>query len=291
MNAGSSFLVAPIDPSSTKATSPMRLASSFFNAVKTQGLRHALERVARHIKGGKPTNYASFAFPPDGDVKGNIRSQYDFEGDLVDIFTGNQGESVFKWHHYIPVYDRYLSRYRGSAVKFLELGVYRGGSLRMWREYFGQKAIIYGIDIDPACRRFDGRAGQVRIGSQDDERFLQNVVDEMGGVDVVLDDGSHVMQHIRKSLVTLYPLLTDNGIYMIEDLHTAYSIDHGGGYGGRDNFFNLVRQLTDDMHRWYHSSQVRHPGVGDALLAIHVYDSMVILEKSLRHRPVHSMIP
>jgi len=269
----------------------MHLVSSFFKRVEEQGVRSALGKVASYLTGQKPMSIAPFAFPPDGDVKDNIRTRYDFEGDLVDIFTGNDKESVYKWHHYIPIYDRHLSRYRGTTIRMLEIGVYRGGSLHMWREYLGSQAIIYGVDIDPACRQFDGLAGQVRIGSQDDARFLKSVVAEMGGVDIVVDDGSHVMQHIVKSLTTLYPLLSDNGIYLIEDLHTAYSRDHGGGYHGRDNVFNFVRKLSDDMHRWYHGHPVCAPGIGDALLGIHTYDSIVVLEKSLRHRPVHSTIP
>lgn len=269
----------------------LHLINSFFKFATTHGLRSAFEKVTRYLSGQKPLSIAPFAFPPDGDVKDNIRTQYDFEGDLVDIFTGNDRESVYKWHHYIPIYDRHFSRYRGTTVRLLEIGVYRGGSLRIWREYFGPQALIYGIDIDPASRQFDGLAAQVRIGSQDDGRFLEAVIKEMGGVDIVIDDGSHVMQHIMKSLTTLYPLLSDKGIYLIEDLHTAYSSDHGGGYHGRDNIFNVVRKLTDDMHRWYHSNTVRAPGIGDALFGIHVYDSVVVLEKSLRHRPVHSMIP
>ena len=107
--------------------------------------------------------------------------------------AGNEGVKVHKWHHYLPLYDRYFGQYRGTPVKFLEIGVNNGGSLQMWRRYFGPDAVICGIDINPDCAQYDGQSGMVRIGSQDDPEFLASVIEEMGGIDAVLDDGSHRM--------------------------------------------------------------------------------------------------
>ncbi|KAG1649487.1 putative 14 protein in nqo3 5'region [Nymphon striatum] len=111
------------------------------------------------------------------------------DGDLLDIYAGNEGVKVHKWHHYLPLYDRYFGQYRNTPVKFLEIGVNNGGSLQMWRRYLGPDAVLCGIDINPDCAQYDGQSGMVRIGSQDDPEFLAEVVKEMGGVDVVLDDG------------------------------------------------------------------------------------------------------
>ena len=154
-----------------------------------------------------------------------MNENYDYRGDLLDFFADHKGSIVHKWHHYIPIYDRYLSKYRNKRVGLLEIGVSKGGSLEMWREYFGEDARIYGIDIDPDCKQFDGVAGHVRIGSQDDPNFLNSVVSEIkktGGLDIVIDDGSHLMTHIRKSFEILYPAMNKNSIYILEDLHTAY---------------------------------------------------------------------
>lgn len=230
-----------------------------------------------------------FFFEGD-DVAGDIRAKYGFEGDLVGIFAGVSGAMVHKWHHYIPIYDRYFARFRGTPVRFLEIGVSQGGSMRMWRQYFGPDATIFGIDIDPDCARFDGEAGQVRIGSQDDAGFLAGVVEEMGGIDLVLDDGSHMMGHVNRSLDILFPLLSPNGIYMIEDLQTAYWPHYGGGRRARGNFFRGLGQVFDDMHRWYHGGGVGRSGVGDAVSAVHVHDSIAVLEKGPVFRPVHSQV-
>jgi len=154
-------------------------------------------------------------------IVADVAAKYGPVGDLAPLFAQHRGEGVDKWHHYLPLYERYLGPWRGRPLRFLEIGVFKGGSLEMWRKYFGPEAVIYGIDIDPTCARFDGRDGQVRIGSQDDRAFLGRVIDEMGGVDVVLDDGSHVMAHLRATLAALFPRLSQGGTYIVEDLHTA----------------------------------------------------------------------
>ena len=230
-----------------------------------------------------------FAFDPKSSVKADIQAKHG-SSDLLDIYASNQGQVVHKWHHYIPIYERYFAQFRARKFRFLEIGVSKGGSLNLWRRYFGPEAIIFGIDIDPACRAFNGISGQVRIGSQDDPRFLDSVIEEMGGVDVVLDDGSHQIPHVIQSLRHIFPKLNLGGIYMIEDLHTAYWNEFGGGYQTKDHFFKFVAELMDDMHHWYHVAGVKHPQIGDACPAIHIHDSITVLEKTVVHRPTHSQV-
>ena len=224
------------------------------------------------------------------DVAADIVEKYGFDSDLLDIYAQNTGTVVHKWHHYLPIYDRYFSRYRGTDFKFLEIGVSEGGSLDMWRKYFGEKATIFGIDINPDCAQFDGKSGQVRIGSQDDEAFLAATVAEMGGVDVVLDDGSHHMDHIRKTLLALYPKVSQGGVYMIEDLHTIYWRRWGGGFRSKSNFWLMLRELLDDMHHWYHDRDHNYPSVMDMISGVHIHDSIVVFEKDNVFKPVHSKV-
>ena len=231
-----------------------------------------------------------FKFDAEADVAEDIRTKYGFDGDLLDLFAGNTGVVVHKWHHYIPIYDRYFAPFRGGKVRFLEIGVNKGGSLQMWRRYFGPDATLFGIDINPDCAAFDGQAGQVRIGSQTDPDFLNRVIDEMGGVDVVLDDGSHRMPHVRASFENLFPRLAENGVYMIEDLHTAYSPKYGGGYRADRNFFGFVMDMVDDMHRWYHNKGMRHPELGGKFSGIHIHDSIAVIDKHPVFRPAHSRV-
>ena len=209
--------------------------------------------------------------------------------DLERTFWQNAGPVVHKWLHYLPLYDRYLAQYRGTSVRMLEIGVYKGGSLHLWREYLGPKAVIFGIDINPDCAAVNGIDGQVRIGSQADAAFLTRVVQEMGGIDIVLDDGSHMGRHIRASLNTLFPLLADDGLYLIEDTHTAYSRRYDGRFS-RHNFMRLLGRLTDDMHHWYHTGGQRIEATADHLLGLHIHDSLVVMEKGRKTRPAQIQV-
>ncbi|MBN1267057.1 MAG: class I SAM-dependent methyltransferase [Anaerolineales bacterium] len=235
-------------------------------------------------------NISKFKFDVDGssDVKGDIQEKFGHNSELLEFFASNKEYVVHKWHHYIPLYDRYFSSFRGRKIRFLEIGVGQGGSLQMWRKYFGDEAIIFGIDINPKCEKFNGLAGQVRIGSQTDGLFLESVVKEMGGVDIVLDDGSHHMAHFPVTLKYLFPLLKYGGIYMIEDLHTAYWKRFGGGYRAMTNFFAFIMDLVDDMHHWYHAMGLKQAVISKDCSGIHIHDSIVVLDKNKVHEPVHS---
>ncbi len=259
-----------------------------------QGLRRWLRGLrevtfSRHRSMDTPLDISRFSFQGN-DVAGDIRAKYPEAGDLLQIFAGMKDVMVHKWHHYIPLYERYFGRFRGTGFRFLEIGVSQGGSLQMWRDYFGADAVIYGVDIDPDCARFNGQSGQVRIGSQADPAFLNAVVDEMGGLDVVLDDGSHQMRHLRQSLSVLFPRLEPGGCYLIEDLHTAYWEEFDGGYREPANFFHTVGEIIEDMHRWYHPYDLTWPGIGDAVSGVHVHDSITVLEKGPIYPPVHSQV-
>jgi cephalosporin hydroxylase len=91
----------------------------------------------------------------------------------------------------------------------------------MWQRFFGPMATIIGIDIDPDCLKHQEENIYIRIGDQSDPAFLEAVIHEFGQPDIILDDGSHQMEHIRKSFEFFYPKLSKNGLYIVEDLHTA----------------------------------------------------------------------
>lgn len=234
-------------------------------------------------------------------LAGNQRkiSQFEFSGHapepselegLEALFWNNSKPLVHKWLHYLPIYERHLSQLRSTPLKFLEIGVSKGGSMKMWRDYFGDDATIFGIDIDPKCVEFDGQAGQVRIGSQADRAFLESVVDEMGGVDVILDDGSHDSHHIRASFRELFPKVSEGGLYLIEDLHCAYWPKWSGGYRRKSSFMFDIKQMADDMHHWYHGRGEKIEAAAGHLAGMHIYDSIAVFEKRAVARPVHAQV-
>ena len=215
-------------------------------------LRRRLEtRLVRRAAAPAPATPSVEDFAREADEE--VRASYG-AGRAAGIFFANQGRTIHKWLHYLAIYDQLLEPYVGTAARMLEIGVFKGGSLGLWRKFLGDRAVVYGVDIDPGCARFDGETASVRIGSQDDPVFLRRVVAEMGGVDIVLDDGSHVASHQRASFEVLFPLLSEGGLYLIEDMHTAYWPSYEGGLKRPGTAVEFLKDKVDDMHRHYRAA-------------------------------------
>ncbi len=135
------------------------------------------------------------------------------------------------------------------------------------------------MDIDKRCEAHESQGISVRIGDQSDPRFLQALIDEFGVPDVVLDDGSHQMAHVAATFDFLYPRLGKNGVYLIEDLHTAYWPKFGGGLGKPGNFFNVAHGLVHKLNADHAEGQVAADTFTRETLSICFYDSVVVFEK------------
>ena len=199
--------------------------------------------------------------------------------DLWRDFLTHKGKIVRKWAHYFPVYERHFEPWRGRSMTFLEIGVAKGGSLEMWQRYFGPLARVVGIDIDAKCARNVSPGTFVRIGDQSDPVFLQTLIEEFGVPDVVLDDGSHQMAHIRASFESLYPQMPKNAVYLVEDLHTAYWPEFGGGLHAPESFINIAKGLVDRLNADHARGAVVPDDFTRDTVSISFYDSIVVLEK------------
>jgi hypothetical protein len=145
--------------------------------------------------------------------------------DLRKYFDNNKDRLIHKWEHYFEIYDRHFSAYRNKEIVVLEIGVFEGGSLQMWKNYFGPKAKIYGIDIDPKCKEYEEENIEIFIGSQSDKEFLSDIKSKIPKIDILLDDGGHTMHQIKTSFLELFDHVKEDGIYAIEDLHTCYWLE------------------------------------------------------------------
>lgn len=205
---------------------------------------------------------------------------------LYRYFSDNPGRLIHKWMHYFPVYHHHFQRFRGSAMRFLEFGVYHGGSLQMWKHYFGDRATIIGVDIDPRCQTLEEDRVHVRIGDQADRAFLRELVGEFGPFDVVLDDGGHQMHQQIATFEELYPAVSPTGVFVVEDLLTSYRPSYQGGCGRPGTFIEYSKTLIDRLHAWH--SQEDNFVVDDftrSAHGLHYYDSMLVVEKRPREKP------
>jgi hypothetical protein len=240
----------------------------------------------------------SAAFPTELTEKVTVSAATDTpENELFDIFSADT--NVHKWHHYFDIYVKHFEAYRNRPIRMLEIGVFRGGSLRMWKEYFHPDSTIVGIDIDKSCKDHEiaDKKVFVRIGSQADPKFLAEVNEEFGPFDIILDDGSHKTHDQNISFGALFrAALTVGGCYMVEDVHTNYWLKH---VDSEDTFIDLSKQMVDMIHEPYFNHietnfRHEHPEAFEQLelsyLAANIasvafYDSIVVFDKKKRFLP------
>ena len=216
---------------------------------------------------------------------------------LFDAFSADT--NVHKWHHYFDIYTKHFDQYRDRPIKMLEIGVFRGGSLRMWKDYFHPDSTIVGIDIDKTCKDHEiaDRNVYVRIGSQADLKFLAEVNEEFGPFDIILDDGSHKTHHQNISFGALFrSALKDGGCYMVEDVHSNYWLKL---VDSEDTFIDLSKQMVDMLHEPYFDrketnfrhghpeavTQLELSYLAANLGSIAFYDSIVVFDKKRRYLP------
>ena len=204
--------------------------------------------------------------------------------DLEHFFYNKPHRVCQKWRHYFAVYERYFAKFRNrSDLKMLEIGVSQGGSLQMWRDYFGPSALIVGVDISEHCRNFAEGNTHVRIGSQSDRGFLRGIVAEFGDFDIVLDDGGHKMDQQIISFEELYHHVHLGGVYLVEDCHTSYQAEFDGGIRKHDSFIEFAKRKVDEINgRHIHTfpSEFVTP-ITTSTLSVAFYESMVVFERDV----------
>ena len=180
---------------------------------------------------------------------------------LQKYFEQNTGRQIHKWVHYFDIYHRHLAKFRGRPVTVVEFGVQFGGSSQMWREYFGPDAKVYGVDIDPRCKAWEEPGFQVFIGDQSDRDFLRRIAEEVGPIDVVIEDGGHRPEQQIATFEVIYPKVRRGGVFLIEDLCTSYWPDYDGGLNRPGTFMEYAKGLTDKLNAW-HTQGAASPPTG-----------------------------
>lgn len=204
---------------------------------------------------------------------------------LTQYFHNNTGLPINKWAHYLPLYERYFSPFRNKSIFFLEIGTGQGGSSRMWQHYFGPCAQIVTVDIRPECKSFENEQIKVRIGDQSNHDFLQSIIDEFGLPDLIVDDGSHIMEHVKRTFNFLFPRMSREAVYFVEDMHAAYWPSYGGGLRRSDTFIEEMKNVIDEInsfnphHAQYSDQTLPASDISSLIRGLHFHESVVVIEK------------
>jgi hypothetical protein len=164
-------------------------------------------------------------------------------------------------HSYMDSYDRIMAPYRGTArATVLEIGVKKGGSIKLWREYFQATAMIYGMDIDPGVPTFvlDSHI-KIMVLDSSSKADVFHALGEVGSIqfDVIVDDGCHLVTCIGNTYANLKPYLSPTGVYIVEDFPTyAYDVEGGSPL----ELFGSDAFIFDDAVPTLQLVVVAHPG-------------------------------
>ena len=206
---------------------------------------------------------------------------------LLEYLEKREGRFLTKWDHYFDIYHKWFSPFRDRPIKLLEIGVFKGGSIDLWKNYFAPGLQIIGVDIDPQCKKFEEtypplsadmpHLVKMFIGDQENKEFLAEVVKE-GPFDIVIDDGGHYMKQQIASFETLFPFVKDGGVYLIEDVHSSYLKKYTEGEP--QTFTQYLGTKVDELHGYY--EQGKKTTFTETMNGIHFYDSVVVIEKVIK---------
>jgi hypothetical protein len=210
------------------------------------------------------------------------------------FFESKLKHGVHKWVHYLDIYDRHFRKFQGKKPVILEIGVENGGSLDMWNDYFDNDCVIYGLDINPSCKALekDSKNVQIILGSQSSPETLDYIIKNVPPIDILIDDGSHINDDLKTTFDALYNHVKPGGVYLIEDLHTCYWAEYGGGLNNPRSFIEQTKPLIDQLNNVYfrENAGAVDPKFATTLQSMHYYDSILVVEKHSNYRPPRAVI-
>lgn len=171
---------------------------------------------------------------------------------------------------YFAAYDELFSSYRDKEITFVEIGVLGGGSLFMWRDFFGPKARIIGIDLNPGAKKLEEEGFEIFIGSQTDETFWSFFKQKIGQIDILLDDGGHTFEQQIVTTENMLENIKDGGLLVVEDTHTSYM----KGFGpNRYSFIEYTKKIFDNINQRF--SKLDTINSEKRIWSLHVYESII----------------
>jgi hypothetical protein len=183
-----------------------------------------------------------------------------------------EGRGIWKWQHYFDIYHRHFQKFVGKEVRVVEVGIYSGGSLDMWKAYFGPECTVYGVDIEEACKAYEGERTKIFIGDQGDRRFWRDFRKQVPQIDILIDDGGHLPEQQIVTLEETLPYMRNGGVYLCEDV-----------VGMHNQFAAYVHGLATALNAFVlenpTKSRVLPSSLQRSIGSVHLYPFVVAVEK------------
>ena len=218
-----------------------------------------------------------------------------FHANNLDKLAQLYGTDKFGYHFYTQHYASHFAALRHKQLNILEIGIggnesstSGGESLRVWKTYF-PKSLIFGLDIIDKSGVDEHRIKCFR-GDQSDEKVLQAVVDAIGKIDIIIDDGSHFNDHVIKSFKFLFPKMAADGIYVVEDTQTSYWPTYGGSTTHKSSevtMLGFLKSLTDGLNFQEYIADDYEPSYWDQhIVGMCFYHNLVFIQKGENNEPI-----
>ncbi|RJX32176.1 MAG: class I SAM-dependent methyltransferase [Oxalobacter sp.] len=178
-----------------------------------------------------------------------------------------------KHSSYFYTYEELLAKYRDKAITFVEVGVLNGGSLFMWRSFFGSHARIIGVDFNPLAQKLEIEGFEIHIGNQADPKFWNDFFSIVGDVDIFLDDGGHANDQQIVTVHQAIPHIKDGGVLIVEDTHTSYFKEFGNH--SKYSFINYAKVFIDKINSRFPSVNTSKNLLNKFVYSMHFYESIV----------------
>jgi hypothetical protein len=192
---------------------------------------------------------------------------------LIDCFKSSKYYSL-KYKNYFDVYQNIFSNFKNKKITFVEIGVFSGGSLFMWRKFFGKRARIIGIDLNPEAKKFEKFGFEIFVGNQSSSEFWKVFFKKVGKVDIIIDDGGHTNYQQIITTISCVPNIKDNGILVIEDVFHSY-LKRKYFNPSKFSFLNFGKKLIDDINfRFPNFSQFKF-SLNQYIYSIEFFESLV----------------
>lgn len=213
---------------------------------------------------------------------------------LFQLFNDSEFYST-KHINYFSNYELLLEKYIGKHITFIEVGVFSGGSLFMWRNFFGSSARIIGIEINPLSKHLERFGFEIFIGDAGNKEFWRDFYKKVGCVDVVIDDGSHSSHDQVIGVTESLQHINDGGLYIVEDIHSNYLKKYGCG-GGRYRYIDFAKNNIDHINYRFPETIKKENKymkvITDKVYSIRFFESMVAYEvdksKCKENKPINN---
>ena len=194
---------------------------------------------------------------------------------MTELYKIFENVNLFSTKHlkYFECYEELLQKYRNKNIVLVEIGVLSGGSLLMWKDYFGNSVRIIGIDLNEEAKKLEKYGFEIFVGDQSDPKFWKNFYDKVGKIDILIDDGGHTNKQQIITLTSSIQNINDEGIIIIEDIHSSYmkNFNNPNNY----SFINFMKKTIDDINYKFPKLEKFKYSLNDYIYSLIFYESLV----------------